>query len=350
MASRLLKTPRALALAAVVAVGYSAPLMASEHGEEDPLTRAELLAATLAGDPSARPALEALFGEVFGDSDAIVALAVELIESLAGDPVAFIDAAILIADVATEILTTQPIVRVSVDDKFALPLGALGWDLGSPGSPTFAGFSKLTKGNTNITGATGGVQRPGGEGLLSDGLINVTRISLDVNVPDGTYRLILMTDNQGNQSFTNPLGKAVTVNGVRTNLLGAAPNDWLGNGSLGGSGDQAASAVGTGTGGATVIYVEVVNGKLVIEFEAADNSNMLLTAIILEPADGPSVLFMEEVVFADGEEVLFAEAAINAAIGETLQEIASAAGPGAENNIPEFVEELTDLPEAVSPS
>ena len=76
MASRLLKTPRALALAAVVAIGYSAPLMASEHGEEDPLTRAELLAATLAGDSSARPALEALFGEALGDSDAIVALAI----------------------------------------------------------------------------------------------------------------------------------------------------------------------------------------------------------------------------------------------------------------------------------
>ena len=101
MASRLLKAPRALALAAVVAVGFSAPLMASEHGEEDPLTRAELLAAALAGDASARPALEALFGEALGDSDAIVALAVELIESLAGDSVEGIraDAQALAAEV-----------------------------------------------------------------------------------------------------------------------------------------------------------------------------------------------------------------------------------------------------------
>ncbi len=350
---RLLKASRALALAAVVAVGFSGPLIAAEHGEGDPLTREELLAAALAGDPSARTALGALFGEALGDSEAIVALAVDLIGDLEGDPVAITDAALLIADVATEALATQPIVRVSVDGNFILPPGALGWDLGSPDSPAFRGFSKLTQGDKSIVaGATGGIQRPGGEGLLSDGLINVSRIFLNVDLPDGMYRLILMTDDQGNQSFANPLGKAVTVNGVRTNLLGGSPDGWLGGGKLGGSDDQSASgSVGTGTGGATVIYVEVVNGRLEIEFEAAEDSDILLTGFVLEPADGPSMLFTDEEVFADDDEILFAEAMIADAIGETLETIAAAAGDEGElEDILDLDDPEAEVTDAVSPS
>lgn len=67
----------------------------------------ELLAAVLAGDPGARAALLALFNEVRGDSQAIAALAVELIQALKGDPTATIDAAYIISDVAREVLTSQ---------------------------------------------------------------------------------------------------------------------------------------------------------------------------------------------------------------------------------------------------
>lgn len=327
--------------------------MAAEHGEEDPLTREELLAAALAGDPSARIALLALFAEVTGDSEAITTLAVELINALVGDPVAIVDAATLIADVATDALSTQPIVRVQVDENFILPPGAVGWDLGSPDSPTFAGFSKLTSGDKGIVaGATSGIQRPGGEGLLSDGLANVSKLFLNVDVPDGAYRLILLTDDQGNQIFVNPLGQAIIVNGVRTVMPSGSPDSWLGNGTLGAVGASfTAGGLGTGTGGATVLYVEVVNGQLVIEFEAAGDSQILLTGLILEPAEGPSVLYTPEEVFTNDDEVLFAEAVIADAIGETLETIASAAGDETQIedilNLEEPVAEQTD---SVSPS
>ena len=347
---RLLKASRAFALAAVIAVGFSGVAIAAEHEAEDPLTREELLAAALAGDPAARSALVALFGDLTGDSQAIADLAIELIGALKGDPVAITDAAILIADVASDTLTTQTIVRVAIDDDFKLPPGAIGWDLGSPDSPVFPGFNKLTRGSKGIVGASGGVQRPGGKGLLSDGLIGIRRIVLDVDVPDGAYRLILMTDDQGNQFFVNPLGQAITVNGVRTIMNSSAPDSWSSNGVLGGTGESGGSG-GTGTGGATVIYVQVVNGRLVIEFEAAENSEILLTGFVLEPAEGPSVLYSPEDSFTDDNEILFAEALIADAIGETLEKIAAAAGPGAENpNDPDLVDELTDLPAAVSPS
>ena len=166
---------KGLALAAAVVMAFSAPLSATEHEEEQP-SYEELLAAALAGDPEARGALMALFNEVRGDSSAIADLAVALIGALEGDPVEVIDAATLIADVATQVLTTQPIVRVSVGDGLELPPGAMGWDFGAPDSPTFQGFQKVTPADQEIVpGATGGLRRPGGEGLLSDGLLNIQK-------------------------------------------------------------------------------------------------------------------------------------------------------------------------------
>ncbi len=336
--SLLVKAPRALALAAVVAagVGLSGPIIAAEHGEGDTLSREELLTAALAGDASARTALRALFAAAGGDSEAITTLAVELIGALEGDPVAIVDAATLIADVASEALSTQPIVRVSVEGDFTLPPGAFGWDFGSPDSPTFAGFTKVTQGDRSIvTGASGGIQRPGGDGLLSDGLINVTRIILDVGVPDGIYRLILLTDDQGNQIFVNPLGQAITVNGVRTVMSDISPSGWL----------------GTGAGGAMVIYAQVVNGRLMIEFDAAENSDILLTGIILEPVDGPSVFSTIEDVFADDDKILFAEAVIADAIGQAIEDIASAAGDeAARQDILDLGEPEAEVTTSVSPS
>ena len=66
-----------------------------------------LVVVALAGDSGSRGALLALFNEVRSDSQAIAALAVELIQALKGDPTATIDAAYIISDVAREVLTSQ---------------------------------------------------------------------------------------------------------------------------------------------------------------------------------------------------------------------------------------------------
>ena len=81
-----------------------------------------LVAAALAGDSGSRGALLALFNEVSSDSQAIANLAVELIEALnvdQSDPGATIDAAILISDVAREILVSQPENAFDADDILA---------------------------------------------------------------------------------------------------------------------------------------------------------------------------------------------------------------------------------------
>ena len=142
-------TFRALALACAVILGVTGPLAAAENDETDaavegPVSYDALLAAVTDGEPGARDALMALFNEFRGDTVAITALAVDLIGALDGDPVAIIDVASLIADVATATLTTQPIVRVSVGGDMKLPHGAKGWDFGAPDSAVFEGFEHVT--------------------------------------------------------------------------------------------------------------------------------------------------------------------------------------------------------------
>lgn len=173
-----------------------------------------------------------------------------------------------------------------------------------------------------------------------------------MEVPDGVYRLILLTDNLGNTTAVNPLGQAIVVNGVRTPMAGGAPDSWQGNGRLTGGGVQTASGgpIGTQTGGATVIYVEVVNGRLLIEFLPEENQNIFITGLILEPAEGPSVLDIED-IFDDDDEILFARSIINDAIGQTLEKIATAAGDeSVREEILNLDEPLTEQQDAVSPS
>jgi len=346
---------RALALACALVVALAGPLAAAESDETDTTTEEsgglgsydKLLAAALDGEPAARGALLALFNDLRGDSAAIAALAVDLIGAFDGDSVAAIDAATMIADAASHTLSTRPIVRVSVGDNLLLPPGAQGWNFGAPDSAGFEGFQKVTAADQDIVpGASGALQSAGGDDLLSDGLLGLHKFH--VKVPDGTYRLILLTDAMGNVTLASPLGDAIMVNGQRIPLPVGGSDNWQGNGVLGG-GLNAGGA--QGSGGATMMTVEVVDGQLVLEFLPAEGQNIFLSGIILEPIEGPSVLDMPN-VFTDFEEILNAEAIIAEAIGAALENIATAAG-GDEGNVDDIInvdEVATEETDAVSPS
>lgn len=344
---------RALALACAVILAFAGPLAAAEHDETEPAVEGlesydALLAAVIAGEPGARDALMALFDELRGDTVAITALAVGLIGALDGDPVEVIDAASLIADTATAILTTQPIVRISVSDGLRLPRGAKGWDFGAPDSAVFEGFEHVSNLDQDIVpGARTALQNPGDEVLLSDGLLDISKFR--VEVPDGTYRLILLTDASGNLTLANPLGEAILVNGVRTRVPGGTPDTWQGNGVLGGT-FEAGGSNAYGYGGATILTVVVVGGMLELEFLPAAGESIFLSGLILEPIDGPSVLDMPD-VFTNEEEILLAEGFIAEAIGATLENIATAAGDEGEvEDIIDVDEVATEKTDAVSPS
>ena len=245
---QLLKAARALALAAVVAVGFSGPLIAAEHGEDDPLTREELLAAVLDGGPTVQIALQALFYELRGDGEAIVALAIDLIDLLRdrdeADVVAL--AATLIVDAAFEALDTQIIAQLSIDD------------------------TTVTQFKQNIV--------------------------LDVDVPDGLYRMILYTDDQGKTVVVN---QEVTVT---TDQTGESPD------------------------GVTVIIVKVVNGKIEFDIEAVAGFEIVLSEIVLEPVDEPDDLdFQAELM--DEVASLFGDIAAAAGDIEPAAEVTDAVSP-----------------------
>ena len=246
---KILKASRAFALAAVIAVGFSGVAVAAEHEVEDPLTREELLAAVLDGGPTVQIALQALFYELRGDGEAIVALAIELINMLKdmdeADVVAL--AATLIVDAAFEALDTQIIAQLSIDDT------------------TVTQFKQ--------------------------------KIVLDVDVPDGLYRMIL---------YTNDQGKTVVINQdvtVTTDQTGESPD------------------------GVTVIIVKVVNGKIEFDIEAVAGFEIVLSEIVLEPVDEPDDL--------DFQAELMDE------VGSLFGDIATAAGD---------IEPVAEVTDAVSPS
>ena len=77
--------------------------------------------------------------------------------------------------------------------------------------------------------------------------------------------------------------------------------------------------------------VEVVDGKLVIEFDKLASLSTYLTAIIIEPVDEPSNFDLqgevEEHYQRDQESLVSSNAKIEEQIGALLSEIATAAGP-----------------------
>ena len=86
-----------------------------------------------------------------------------------------------------------------------------------------------------------------------------------------------------------------------------------------------------GTGGMIIVEAEVVDGKLVIDFDKLAGDSTYLTAIIVEPADEKSNLDLREEVEEhyqyDSERLAATNAKIDEQIGAVLSEIATAAGP-----------------------
>jgi len=84
-------------------------------------------------------------------------------------------------------------------------------------------------------------------------------------------------------------------------------------------------------GGMVIVEVEVVDGKLVIEFDKLASLSTYLTAIIIEPVDEPSNFDLqgevEEHYQRDQESLVSSNAKIEEQIGALLSEIATAAGP-----------------------
>lgn len=339
-----------VALVLLAAIAVRGPARAQG---DDP--RSQALAGAIAGTPEGLAALQHYLDGA-GLPNAVAASAVDLIATLpaspaGGDPVALQDAADRISEAATVAADSAPIVRLSVDPALALGQGRYGFDFGPADGAVQPGFRRVDARSNFVRGADmNGLRRPEGDSLLGDGVRGVEQFI--TRLPNGTYRVLLMTDDIGiNEVTTNPYGQSVTVNGQDQRIAGVTPDQWLPSARLGAGADPAAA--GADTGGVIVLTAVVTNGRLRLAFngEAVDT---YLTGIIIEPVTEPSVL--DDSGPASGlleereNQILEAEDRVQEQLGELLSQVATAAGPDQLADILNLDQAVQEPAQDVSPN
>jgi hypothetical protein len=160
-------------------------------------------------------------------------------------------------------------------------------------------------------------------------VLGVRRIALDV--PDGSYRLMLITDDLSHTAaIEEPLGATIVVNGRRHVIVDPRPPYWIGFGVFSdGVAPPAAPPAGV-TGGVLTLDVDVLGGALDIALPFDEGKPTFVAAVVVEPAAGPSTLAvtpetretLDNLISAGRE----AESRLASAIADLLAGVATAAG------------------------
>ena len=163
--------------------------------------------------------------------------ATNLIKSLAKSEIAedlgaLQDAIASISEASRAAIFATPIAKVKVAKNFRLSERAIGFDFGPPDSTVMPNFQHVTSKDERLSGANRrALRRPSNDELMADGVVNVEKFV--TNIPNGKYRVVLLTDNLGiGKKFENPLGKNLKVNGTTVGIAQNAPSSWLTTGYL----------------------------------------------------------------------------------------------------------------------
>ena len=274
--------------------------------------------------------LHGLFAPAAGDAEATAAFAVALIQALDGDPEVVATLADAIFTAASDAMAAVPVYRIAVDPAFRLSAGAAGWDFGAADAPLYPGFRRMTPAALGESVAGTGLKRPAGDGLLSDGVAGITRLSIPAT--NGAYRLILLTDDVGAGAGGDaPLGDAIRVNGVTVTLARPEAERWVERGVLvrpdlkSAVLDGARLPAGGPGGGAVMLPVDIVDGRLAIAFPTVGSGGAYIAGLILEPISRPSALVVPAFGAAPALR-LAAESRVADAVGRVFDALASAAG------------------------
>lgn len=324
--------------------------------------RTEALAGALAGSDEGILELERYLddgGEVEETARRAASLIRELRRpGLASDPIVLQQAADQIASAASRSFISARIFRLQVTKAFSLGEGRFGFDFAPPDAEVAPGFVKVTARSEFIKrGRPSAMRRPDAPTVLRDGIRNVRELWLPV--PPGRYRAFLLTDDIGvAEAVTSPFGAALKVNGKRVRVVAAAPESWIADtyldevrATFGKEGEALAAAVesrggalGQGSGGVLVMSVEVGAEGLALAFDVPEGLETYFTGIILEPEGPTSILALtrraRRILLVSPEQILAAEAVVNAALAELLSAIATAAGP-------DELSQLIDAPDPV---
>lgn len=137
-----------------------------------------------------------------------------------------VDAVGRVAGAVSNIFQTGRIMRLTIDAGYLPPGRAIAWDLGPPDGPVAPGFEAMLPRGGQLSGAQlRGMSRPGGDPLTSDGILGVESIS--VEVPNGQWRVIIMTEDLGaGRASLTPFGEQFLINGEEVRLRNAPPEQW----------------------------------------------------------------------------------------------------------------------------
>lgn len=322
-------TAGALMLTGVLLVGMGGPAAIAQTGsnaapEQSAPANAvptEVIEQALAGDSEALAALtKYLRGSGSKNPEQITQRATALITQIGREKGGASTETLLsvidqIASSAINLVSGSQIVRIGVDEDFVPGRALVAWDFGPADGPVAPGFERVLPNDERIGGVDlDGLRRPADNQLLNDGIVGVERI--EANVPDGEYRIILMTQNLGDrQLMSNPFGSEIVVNGNALTVNQPSADDWVKDAVLSNRGVQNISnplppggaangfiagnldnfnpaAVQQQQGGAIILNAVARGGKLIIELKGFNNARSYLTGLMVEPAETTSDLVL----------------------------------------------------------
>ena len=323
------------------APGGGAPSAPQTVGDIAPPIRVPpaVLTGLLAGTPDGMQQLKNFLAAGSASPDEITQRAIRVVQQLkdsrlVSDSGIIIAAADRVAQTVSDSLNAARVMQLKVDREFRVPEGAYAYDFGPADKPATEGFERVQPNDPRVRGGQmQGVRRPGeGEPILSGGITGVEGLQLDV--PDGEYRVILMTEALGDAAFSlAPFGQQIVANGSETNIFNTTPEDWLRQAVLSRRGLEGLNESGNRQGGAITLTVRVQGGKLVMDFRMAGAEQLLrtyLTGLIIQPIEQPPL--MARTLDADpgrrpADQAVRDQAQLASAIADLLQDVEPAGGP-----------------------
>lgn len=232
--------------------------------------------------------------------------------TLAGDQV--LGAVDRVSRVASRSISQASIFGLAIDDNFRPTNATVALGFGPQDGKVMPGFERVVAGDSRISGdGINALRRPEDNDLLADGLAGISKI--EVNVPNGRYRIVLMTQNLNDPTLSRySFGQVVLINGVPMQIGGNDPESWLPEAMLSNP-DIAEVSAGTGNGGsfltgnsqgrasalflrqqggAIILEGVATGGELTIELRGFGGAKSYMTGLIVEPLEQVSSIWLSE--------------------------------------------------------
>ncbi len=167
--------------------------------------------------------------------------------------------------------------------------GVFAYDLGPDNSPLMSGFSRLSSGDSALSGAAlHDIRRPGPDALIGDGVSGIEQVHL--NVPNGRWRVTLWTEDPGEwEALPHPFSRKITANGTTMLDVNLTYDQWVVERYLAGKlrryqfGDTAWQAIGRHRGGRVEAIVNILDGSLNLSLSGDTPQAGFLSGIVVEP-------------------------------------------------------------------